>query len=679
MKRFVFLCLWLFLLTRGLLPQEISPKSNTLYVVWISDTHLGFKASNEAFQNFLKDVATLPFKPDWLINTGDIAELGDLASDKAYLSGIHSLGIPAFATMGNHDTRWCSVGKKRFKAFIGQRYFSKDFGGIHWIFLDSTLERQAYGHIDFREMHWLKQDLKHVSPHEPIFTFSHHPFKWRGVDVDDGLDLLNLYDGHEAPAFFNGHGHKLEIILFRNTPFIENDALFHGNYVIFKIADGDVQLFIKEIGDSKLQPWFSFSLHPPLFSSFFLLPKPDAVVGKTFQVVLKSAFGLGKLLLDHKKDIPLQADEKMLKASISLDEAGWHTLDYFLPGQTLPTDEEQVFFPGEKSEGLPKISRVPLGEIYAGLQTNGKLLFGGTLGGTFFAVNKQGSIQWEKKLDGAVMSTPAFANEKVFVGTNGGSLYAFQASNGKKIWEVHKRSPFTNPPLIFHHTVYLDCGNKKFYAFDEATGKEKWSVPLGDFAEDPAVGEDGKVFIGTWNHTFYALDAQSGKVLWKINIGKSIYYSPSITTPLLVDGNLYIAGKDYKLHALDPKTGKEKWSVKVLGGISSPLFVYGKILVPQVGGIVKAFDPSDGKKLWEHAFRAQFFNASPIAVKKIVFLPAVNGMLFIFDVKSKKLLQSVRISRGFVFSTPVFLGGKIWIGSLDGFLYSFPLKSLMFQ
>lgn len=644
-------------------------------VVWIADTHLGFKQSNDAFQAFLKDVASLPFKPDLLINAGDVTEIGDLKLYQTYLDGIKSLGIPAYAVMGNHDTRWVDVGKRQFPQIIGPRYFSVDIQGIHWMFLDSTLERQPYGHVDFRELSWISRNLKHVPADEPVLTFSHHPFRWRGTDVDDGLDVLNLYDGHDVPAFFNGHGHKIESVLFRDTPFVEDDALFHGDYVIME-KDGDtLNLFVKKIGDPVMKPWLSLNLHAAPFGGEIVSPRNGTAVAGTFPVSValsqadQAAGGAAilRLVLDRDAQVPLTAQGNVLAGSASVSTPGWHTLDLYRSGETLPEDETLFFYPGD-------IFSRRIGEVYAGLATDGNQVYAGTLAGNLFALGPYGKIAWKRHLDGAIMAAPAAASGMVYAGTDGGTLHALRAADGTEVWSVSKASPFTSPPIVADGEVIVGSGDHNLYAFDAATGAEKWAAPLGNFIEAPAAAAGGKIFVGAWDKTFYALSGDTGGVLWKDAVGKSIYFSPAVAAPLLLGDQIYVAAKDYLLHDFDQNTGDEKWSEKVTGGISSPVFAGGAVIVPEVGGGLAAFDPETGRRLWIKKFHAAFFNASPVAYGDDLFLLGVEGELFRYDLKTGTTTESLRVSRGFNFSTPVIFGGRIWIGSLDGRIYAVPLN-----
>ncbi len=674
MKKIYFVLLTFFLagvlfwpLSSSTALGEESVAENPLWVVLIADSHLGFKKSNEAFQAFLKDVSTLPFKPRIVINNGDVTEIGDPQLFELYKKGIDPIFEESYSVIGNHDTRWSPEGKKAFARSIDPRYYSKDFRGIHWMFLDSTLEHQTQGHVDRKEIRWIQSDLKDVPRDTPILVFSHHPFQWRGMSVDDGTDVVSLFQGYNVPAFFNGHGHKLERIQFRGIPFIENDALYHGNYLLFKKSGDRVELFEKAIGQPVLQSWFEFALHPKPSTSRILSPKLNARVKNIFHV----RYALGNALapslqVDHESPISLPKKAGTGEVSVKLGQAGWHLLRLYSSSESPPEDQTWVFSPD-------KIKAIPLGEIYAGLASDGKDVFLGTLDGNVFALGKTGEIRWKRSLDGNVLAAPCADHDKVFVGTKGGSLYALGSKSGNTLWKFKRDFPFAAPPYVFGKTLFVGNGDKNFYAIDTETGKEKWETALGNFTEMQAVADQGKVFVGAWDHTFYALDAEDGHVIWKKNIGKAIYYSPALARPLVADGVVHVIGKDHHAYAFDEKTGEEKWTLEIADGFASPLLLSNEILFPSESGHLVAVDRDKGEISWQKKLDTAFYSASPIAQGEAILLVGVDGRFFILDGKTHETRVALRVSRGFNFSTPVIVGGKIWIGSLDGYLYAIPL------
>jgi hypothetical protein len=112
--------------------------------------------------------------------------------------------MPVWVVPGNHEIFGIErhrsgvpeehplYGKKMFERYLGPRYYSFQYGGVHFVALDTAdvNDRWYYGHVDRTQLEWLKQDLAHVPAEIPIVTFNHIPLVSAiagsmGYDPDD--------------------------------------------------------------------------------------------------------------------------------------------------------------------------------------------------------------------------------------------------------------------------------------------------------------------------------------------------------------------------------------------------------------------------------------------------------------------------------------------------------------
>ena len=65
-----------------------------------------------------------------------------------------------------------------YRSYLGPTYYSFNYGGIHFIGLDSVDvdDLWYYGHIDQAQLAWLRADMALVPASVPIVTFNHIPF-----------------------------------------------------------------------------------------------------------------------------------------------------------------------------------------------------------------------------------------------------------------------------------------------------------------------------------------------------------------------------------------------------------------------------------------------------------------------------------------------------------------------
>ena len=97
--------------------------------------------------------------------------------------------VPVWVVPGNHENfgieRELSgvsednplYGKAMYRRFLGPTYYSFDYGGVHFVALDTVdIEGQwYYAHVDATQMSWLDEDLSTVAADTPVVTFNHIP------------------------------------------------------------------------------------------------------------------------------------------------------------------------------------------------------------------------------------------------------------------------------------------------------------------------------------------------------------------------------------------------------------------------------------------------------------------------------------------------------------------------
>jgi 3',5'-cyclic AMP phosphodiesterase CpdA len=136
-------------------------------------------------------------KPAFVIVTGDlikdalrVPEPDAKGLYELYLKEIAKFPVPVWNVPGNHELfgieRQSSLvseknplyGKKMYRHYLGPDYYSFNYGGVHFVGLNSVDydDLWYYGHIDSLQFSWLKSDLMTISRTMPVVTFNHIPF-----------------------------------------------------------------------------------------------------------------------------------------------------------------------------------------------------------------------------------------------------------------------------------------------------------------------------------------------------------------------------------------------------------------------------------------------------------------------------------------------------------------------
>jgi outer membrane protein assembly factor BamB len=180
---------------------------------------------------------------------------------------------------------------------------------------------------------------------------------------------------------------------------------------------------------------------------------------------------------------------------------------------------------------------------------NDRIYFGSENGTVYDVRAADGSVGWTFKASGAVKAGLALANGKLYFGDYSGRVYALHQGDGTVSWSTGTKGStfglrsgqFYSTPAVAYGRVYLGNTAGKMYSFASDTGKLAWTRGTGGYVySSPAVAQvpGGKptVYFGSYDGNFYAVDARSGAVIWKHHdggkisggvtvVGEIVYYS----------------------------------------------------------------------------------------------------------------------------------------------------------
>ncbi|WP_249228136.1 metallophosphoesterase family protein [Kutzneria sp. CA-103260] len=214
-------------------PVDPLADPHALRFVQVSDSHLGFKgtantAVEDSFQHAINQVNALPFRPDFVMHTGDLthlstpAQFDQVKQMMSHLNTSQTLTVP-----GEHDSV-DDTGQKYRAAFgagtAGDGWYSFDMKGVHFLSLVNTLSLEKLGHLGADQLEFVRKDVAKLSADTPIVVFSHIPLfemypAW-GWGTDDAVQALSYLRRFSSVTCLNGHVHQL----FTKT---EGNITFH--------------------------------------------------------------------------------------------------------------------------------------------------------------------------------------------------------------------------------------------------------------------------------------------------------------------------------------------------------------------------------------------------------------------------------------------------------------------
>lgn len=163
---------------------------------------------------------------------------------------------------------------------------------------------------------------------------------------------------------------------------------------------------------------------------------------------------------------------------------------------------------------------------------------------------------WDFPAPGGIISSPAIAGGRVFVGTRANKLYALDAATGALQWERLTAGWVDSSPTVAGGVVYAACLGGRLYALDAATGALLWIADLGAASASSPLVLSGRVYIGTGSpeNKLKVYDAATGAQLASYQAAQPVDSAPS------TDGEyIYFGSNDGKVHALDRLSLALRW------------------------------------------------------------------------------------------------------------------------
>ena len=239
---------------------------------------------------------------------------------------------------------------------------------------------------------------------------------------------------------------------------------------------------------------------------------------------------------------------------------------------------------------------------------------------------KSGRQVWSRGVDSELLSAPVVAGGGVYVATIRGTVYRFDAKNGRRSW-ARRGVRATSAPLIRKQQLFISRATRRRGKVHEAqvvldarTGKTLTTLRtsraryLGDvprtlnswpkvwaFEGSRPLLAFGR-FVDTMGGAVSASNPLSGKVLWQRRDAKASARR-TLTLPVLAGTQVIAASRKGTVYALDIDTGMTVWAYDLGRQVASaPVVARGWIYLSSSDGSVIALNVGspglDGWHMW---------------------------------------------------------------------------------
>ena len=527
-------------------------------VAQISDVHELIGTEN--FKGIINEV-NQNVDEAFTIVTGDISDHGTPAQYALYLEDRKLFQNPVYTTPGNHDVRWWNAnGKKTFTDSVGPLYQSFEYGGIHFVLLDSTVNYELDGKINKAQLEWLRQDMADVPSGMPVIWFAHHPFKINN-NVTARHELLELAKGHNVIAFMAGHVH------------------YYGNVR----EDGIPVNYVTYVKDNNAQEFVTIEFTP----NYYYIYKHKASDGSRtlwltgrMNNTRQMDLAIDQVQVNGDGTIHVQASTSVAPDGVAsmqarIDNYGPYTAmqrnsDGSWSCEIDPTDYTPELVPGSHFVGVEAFDN------------NGEKW---TDYADYTTQSSRASIRWVFETGDMIQSTATILGSQVFVGSNDGSLYCINAQSGAKMWSFATGGPVISKPAALGQTkIVFGSQDGKVYCLDASSGEKQWEYTAGGSVLSDPLAEQDRIYVGSGDGKIFCLDAATGMLQWS-------YQTQGVMRqrPVVHNGILYAFVRDtYIWYALDAQTGELYWRGNA--GTDESLFVCGDVRPILAGGKLWCID-----------------------------------------------------------------------------------------
>ncbi len=205
--------------------------NQTIYFIHISDTHIGptpgyanyGSFALPAAQRLVERLNQLPFKPDFVVHTGDITADPHPAAYALARKTFSGLRMPIYCVRGNHDAasdikEYMVMGPREdLNADSEHLTYAFETKGHRFLVLDTNgpPDRQPQGYLSEEQLVLLRREV--TTGTQPLVLFLHHPvLRMDSPWMDANMLIINRSEIHKAlllardrlRGVFFGHIHQ---------------------------------------------------------------------------------------------------------------------------------------------------------------------------------------------------------------------------------------------------------------------------------------------------------------------------------------------------------------------------------------------------------------------------------------------------------------------------------------
>jgi outer membrane protein assembly factor BamB len=259
-------------------------------------------------------------------------------------------------------------------------------------------------------------------------------------------------------------------------------------------------------------------------------------------------------------------------------------------------------------------------------------IYVGSGGGSLYAFTADGACRWRYDGPSAISASPAAADDTIFVARHDGTILALATDTGAVCWETETADALY-AAIRYAETqdaVYASTSDGQLYAFDATNGEILWSRQFrADVGSSPPTIDDERELLYFASSEVMALELATGETRW----GTAFCGANAGSAPVFNDTHVYVGGADGRVYAVSRPDGPlattpdwtfDTWDVSIVG---DPVLAEQLLVMVSLDGTLYVLDTDSGDARCSLDLQYEV-RASPAVREDAVYVCNSDGTVF---------------------------------------------------
>jgi len=274
--------------------------------------------------------------------------------------------------------------------------------------------------------------------------------------------------------------------------------------------------------------------------------------------------------------------------------------------------------------------------------------------------------------------------DKIVVGAESGMLFVLNQADGSVVWQKQVDGELLSKPLLAMNKVVSVLGNGKVIAFDLATGEQSWiyqqDVPALTLRGTSGIIENqGAAFFGMPSGKIAGVLLEDGRAIWEAIVtpaagGNELTSIIDVdSTPIILGGTMYAVGYNGNLAAIEVRSGKVLWK-RDYSAFQSLTINGFNLYLTTADGHVFAIDRRSGLEVWSQMGLENRGLTAPAIFGDSVAVVDFEGYLHLLAQDTGEFVAQIEIDDDGHIAAPLSVDGRLYLQSKDGLLTALSIK-----